>query len=67
LNSSIVESIKAHYKKKDSYPYPTSLKCYSITKLIGKGAFGKVALATHQLTDKPVALKIIEKGNLKEG
>ena len=67
MNLSITESIKAHYKLTDSYPYPTSLKCYTVTKLLGKGAFGKVALATHKLTDRPVALKIIEKGNLKEG
>ena len=40
------------------------IKYYEIEQLLGKGAFGKVALATHKLTQKPVALKIIDKTQL---
>ena len=35
--------------------------------MIGKGAFGKVALATHKLTGKQVALKMMDKTALKPG
>lgn len=65
----IVGRIKSHYhdiKKKDK-PFPTNLQCYRVHNLIGKGAFGKVALATHKLTNKQVALKMIEKSALKPG
>ena len=36
-------------------------------KLVGCGAFGKVALAVHKLANKEVAIKRIEKSNLQEG
>ena len=48
-----------------SVPFPTTLNCYKVQKFLGKGAFGKVALAIHKLSDKPVAFKIIEKDQLK--
>jgi serine/threonine protein kinase len=34
--------------------------------MLGKGAFGKVVLAIHNLTQKEVALKIINKTKLTE-
>ena len=34
--------------------------------MIGKGSFGKVALATHKLTNKKVAIKRLEKKNMQE-
>lgn len=47
-----------------SVTHTSFLKFYQIEKLLGKGAFGKVALAYHKLTQKPVALKIIDKSAL---
>ena len=44
----------------------TTLDFYKIVKLIGKGAFGKVALGIHKLTGKQVAIKIIEKSYMKD-
>ena len=38
---------------------------YKFVKSIGKGAFGKVTLGIHKLTGKYVAIKSIEKENLK--
>ena len=61
----IVKRIKAHYQKHSDKPFPTDLHCYTVHRLIGKGAFGKVALATHKLTNKQVALKRIEKVNMQ--
>ena len=65
----IVMRVKSHFsdvRKKDK-PFPTSLHCYKVHNLIGKGAFGKVALATHKLTGKSVALKMMDKTSLKPG
>ena len=65
----IVLRIKNHYSdllKKDK-PFPTSIPCYKVHNIIGKGAFGKVALATHKLTGKSVALKMMDKTVLKPG
>lgn len=36
---------------------PTTQDFYKFIKLIGKGAFGKVTLATHKLSGKKVAIK----------
>ena len=65
----IVFRIKNHYNdvKRKSKPFPTTLHCYKVHNLIGKGAFGKVALATHKLTNRPVALKMMDKTSLKPG
>lgn len=38
---------------------------YLIIKTLGKGTFGKVKLAEHVVTKQQVAIKIIEKGNIK--
>ena len=56
----------ADYKKlKDNQPdirsFQTTIECYKVGKVIGKGAFGKVNLAIHRLTGKFVALKSIAK------
>ena len=50
---------------KKGQPFPANLKCYKTHTLIGKGAFGKVYLASHKITNKEVALKMIEKSVLK--
>jgi len=42
------------------------IKHYDVKNILGKGAFGKVALAIHNLTQKEVALKIINKTKLSE-
>jgi len=42
----------------------SSLEFYKLNRMIGKGAFGKVHLATHILTDRQVAIKCIEKTTL---
>jgi len=34
---------------------------YRIGRTIGSGTFGKVKLATHELSGEPVAIKILEK------
>ena len=64
----IVLRIKNHYNgPRKEKPFPTTLHCYKVHNLIGKGAFGKVALATHKLTNKLVALKMMDKTALKPG
>lgn len=44
----------------------TSTEFYKIGKVMGKGAFGKVNLAIHRLSNKFVALKSINKQFLSE-
>lgn len=44
----------------------TTTEFYWIGKILGKGAFGKVNLAMHRLTEKLVAIKSINKNYLKE-
>ena len=53
-DDTIVYRIKNHYNdvRRKEKPFPTTLHCYKVHNLIGKGAFGKVALATHKLTQK---------------
>ena len=62
-------SIRKHYSsaKKRGYHFPTTLRCYDVQSIVGKGAFGKVALAVHRLTGRPVAIKMIEKTTLQPG
>ena len=38
---------------------------YEVGKRLGKGQFGMVTLATHKVTGKEVAIKTIEKHNMK--
>ena len=44
----------------------TQVEWYKIGKVMGKGAFGKVNLAIHRLTNKFVALKSINKTFMNE-
>ena len=39
---------------------PTSSLNYTIVRLLGKGAFGSVYLATHNLSGRKVAIKSID-------
>jgi len=41
-----------------------SINAYTIEKVIGKGTFGKVRLATHNATGEKVAIKILEKSKI---
>ena len=43
-----------------------SVKQYAIGKTLGVGSFGKVKLATHGPTGTKVAIKILNRGRIKE-
>jgi serine/threonine protein kinase len=47
--------------KKIGKPPQTNVECYRIGKILGKGAFGKVNLAVHKLSEEFVAIKSINK------
>ena len=47
-------------------PPVTTTDFYRIGKMLGKGAFGKVNLAIHRLTEKFVAIKSVNKGYFSE-
>jgi len=51
--------------KKFNEPPQTSSEFYRIGRVLGKGAFGKVNLAIHKLSEKLVAIKSINKEFLK--
>jgi serine/threonine protein kinase len=64
-------NIKIHKKIKLAFQKPnpalvTLIEFYKIGKVMGKGAFGKVNLAIHRLSNKFVALKSINKQFLSE-
>ena len=61
----LIRYIKAHVKKHGTIPH-TSLEFYKFVKLLGKGAFGKITLGIHKLTGKYVAIKSIDKANIKD-
>ena len=72
LNDSVTEDrekliryIKAYVKKHGKIPH-TTLDFYKFVKLLGKGAFGKITLGIHKLTGKYVAIKSIDKVNIKD-
>ena len=46
-NESLILAIRRHYmsQKKRSTHFPSTLRCYRVRAIVGKGAFGKVALA----------------------
>ena len=48
------------------HPPKTTSDFYRVGKILGKGAFGKVNLAIHKLSQKMVALKSINKNYLSE-
>ena len=50
---------------RDDKPPQTTLDFYRLTKLLGKGSFGKVHLGKHILTDQLVAIKCIDKIYMK--
>ena len=47
--------------KKTQKPPHTTVEFYRIGKMLGKGAFGKVNLAVHKLSEEFVAIKSINK------
>lgn len=61
----MIKYIKAHIAKHNTMP-PTSLEFYKFVRLLGKGAFGKITLGIHKLTGKYVAIKSIDKANIKD-
>lgn len=61
----LINFIKAHVKKYGKIPH-TTLDFYKFIKLLGKGAFGKITLGIHKLTGKHVAIKSIDKANIKD-
>jgi serine/threonine protein kinase len=61
----LIKYIKAHVKKHGQIPH-TTLDFYKFVKLLGKGAFGKITLGIHKLTGKYVAIKSIDKANIKD-
>lgn len=61
----LIQYIKAHVKKHGTIPH-TTLDFYKFIKLLGKGAFGKITLGIHKLTGKHVAIKSIDKANIKD-
>jgi serine/threonine protein kinase len=61
----IQKKIKHSFSKGEDPPQTTSDN-YKIGKVLGKGAFGKVNLAIHRLSNKFVALKSINKTFLSE-
>ena len=61
----LIRYIKAFVAKYGTIPH-TSLEFYKFVKLLGKGAFGKITLGIHKLTGKYVAIKSIDKVNIKD-
>ena len=61
----LIRYIKAYVKKHNQIPH-TTLDFYKFVKLLGKGAFGKITLGIHKLTGKYVAIKSIDKANIKD-
>lgn len=61
----LIKHIKLTFMKTGEPPNTTT-EFYRIGKILGKGAFGKVNLAMHWLTEKLVAIKSINKTFLKE-
>ena len=60
----LISYIKNFHLKHKKYP-KTKLNFYKYGRLLGKGAFGKVNLSLHVLTGRLVAIKSINKANLK--
>lgn len=56
----LIKQIKLSFEKFDEPP-KTHADYYRIGKMLGKGAFGRVNLAMHKLTDHLVAVKSTNK------
>ena len=56
----LIKLIKLSFRQQDKAPQ-TTLDFYRVGKVLGKGAFGKVNLAVHKLTECLCALKSISK------
>jgi 5'-AMP-activated protein kinase catalytic alpha subunit len=65
MQSKLSRKVKLAFTKTNNPP-ATSADFYKIGKVMGKGAFGKVNLAVHRLSEKFVALKSINKQFLNE-
>lgn len=62
INHKLIKKIRlASSKTEQQQPPATSSEYYKIGKIMGKGAFGKVNLAIHRLSEKFVAVKSINK------
>lgn len=59
----LIEAITKSFKETLAEPQ-TTLKFYSIIKLLGQGAFGKVMLGIHILSGKKVAIKVLDRAYL---
>ena len=55
--------IRLHLKNFQIAP-PTTCEFYRIGRVLGKGAFGKVSLAMHKLSEQLVAIKSMSKEDL---
>ena len=61
----LVKHIKISFRKNDKPPI-TTVEFYRIGKILGKGAFGKVNLAVHKLSEEFVAIKSINKSFMQD-
>ena len=71
MNYKLHRKIKINFQKSlnpnsPTHGFTTTSDFYKIGKVMGKGAFGKVNLAIHRLSNKFVALKSINKQFLSE-
>jgi serine/threonine protein kinase len=57
----LTKLIKLGFKQNPPIPPATTIDFYRIGKILGKGAFGKVNLAIHKLTQCVCAIKSINK------
>ncbi len=62
--SKLKRMIKFNFNKFNELPATTS-EFYRIGRVLGRGAFGKVNLAAHKLSEQLVAIKSINKEFLK--
>ncbi|XP_072006693.1 protein kinase C theta type-like [Engystomops pustulosus] len=56
-----LEEAPATSSQKETVLVPLDLKCFTLHKLLGEGAFGKVLLATDHIRKEHVAIKVVNK------
>lgn len=56
--------MKMHFTNYNAAP-PTTCEFYRIGRVLGKGAFGKVSLAMHKMSEQLVAIKSMSKETLQ--